>query len=175
MDECDKHAGTRSADRVTERDAPAADVELVFGDAQFLDVAEDLSRERLVDLEEIDVRELEAGLLDRLAYAGDRGGEDVLGRHATGRVADDLDERLEPQRLGLGVAHDDGGGSAVGDLARVLCMQDAERISSRRKSDEHKKWADIVVRIPAPRFIYVFNEAWQEFLLAKQLATESLE
>ena len=63
----------------------------------------------------------------------------------------------------------------VGDLARVLCMQDAERISSRRKSDEHKKWADIVVRIPAPRFIYVFNEAWQEFLLAKQLATESLE
>jgi hypothetical protein len=63
----------------------------------------------------------------------------------------------------------------VGDLANILCMQDSERISSRRPFDEHKKWVDIVIKIPESGLIAIFNEAWQEFLLAKQVATESLE
>jgi hypothetical protein len=63
----------------------------------------------------------------------------------------------------------------IGDLARVLSMQDLEQKSSKRKSDEHKKWADIVIRIPEPRFRDVFNEAWQEFLLEKEAAANPLE
>jgi voltage-gated sodium channel len=50
-----QHAGPARADRVAERDAAAAEVHLVLGDAQRLDVAEDLRRERLVDLEQVDV------------------------------------------------------------------------------------------------------------------------
>ena len=60
----------------------------------------------------------------------------------------------------------------VGDLAHVLSMQDMEHQSSRRKVDEHKKWVDVVIGIREPEFITVFNEAWQEFLLAKQLAKD---
>ena len=61
----------------------------------------------------------------------------------------------------------------IGDLARVLLAQDPERIYSRRKADEHKIWADIVIKIIEPGDIVVFNAAWQEFLLAKKAAIES--
>ncbi len=61
----------------------------------------------------------------------------------------------------------------IGDLARVLKMQDSDHKLSRRKPDEHKSWADIVIRIAEPGHIAVFNEAWQEFLLAKQVAKDS--
>lgn len=63
----------------------------------------------------------------------------------------------------------------IGDLARVLILQELESKPSRRKTDEHKKWADIIIKIPEPRFIFIFNEAWQEFLVAKQLAKDVLE
>ena len=63
----------------------------------------------------------------------------------------------------------------IGDLARVLCMQNIERKPSRRKPDEHKNWAEIVVGIAEPGYIAVFNEAWQEFVLAKQAVKDSLD
>ena len=62
----------------------------------------------------------------------------------------------------------------IGDLARVLSMQNIDRKPSRHKSDEHKNWVEIVVGIAEPRYIAVFNEAWQEFLLAKQSAEDTL-
>lgn len=62
----------------------------------------------------------------------------------------------------------------VGDLARVVDKQDAIYKSSRYKNDEHKNWADIVVRIAQPGYIEAFNEAWQEFLLEKHAAKEAL-
>ena len=62
----------------------------------------------------------------------------------------------------------------IGDLTRVLKTQDTDRKPARRKSDEHKNWADIVVGMTEPGFIAVFNEAWQEYLLAKQSALDAL-
>jgi hypothetical protein len=62
----------------------------------------------------------------------------------------------------------------IGDLARVLSMQNIDRKLSRRKSDEHKNWVEIIVGIAEPGYIAVFNEAWQEFLLAKQSAEDTL-
>jgi hypothetical protein len=50
-----QHAGPARADRVAQRDAAAADVELVLADPQRLDVAQELRREGLVDLEQVDV------------------------------------------------------------------------------------------------------------------------
>jgi hypothetical protein len=63
----------------------------------------------------------------------------------------------------------------IGDLARDPNMQNIEHKPSRRKPDEHKSWADIVIGIAEPGHIAVFNEAWQEFLLAKQASKESLD
>jgi hypothetical protein len=62
----------------------------------------------------------------------------------------------------------------IGDLARVLSMQNTDRKPARRKSDEHKNWVEIVIGIAEPGYIAVFNEAWQEFLLAKQSAKDTL-
>lgn len=56
----------------------------------------------------------------------------------------------------------------VGELARLPSMQNMDEKSSRRKADEHKRWADLVIGSADPGQIAVFNEAWQEFLLAKQ-------
>ena len=58
----------------------------------------------------------------------------------------------------------------IGDLARVPSLQNINHEISRRKPDEHKSWPDIVIRIAEPGHITVFNEAWQEFLLARQAA-----
>jgi len=58
----------------------------------------------------------------------------------------------------------------IGDLARLPIMQNVDRKPSKQKHNEHKKWVEIVIRIAEPRYIRVFNEAWQEFLLEKEAA-----
>lgn len=63
----------------------------------------------------------------------------------------------------------------VGELARMLSLQKPKMPPPRRNSDEHKNWATIVVNIASPGFIEAFNDAWQEFLPAKQAAKSSLE
>lgn len=63
----------------------------------------------------------------------------------------------------------------IGELARVPDLQNPDIKSTRRKSDEHKSWATLIVNIAIPGIIEVFNEAWQEFLLAKRAAKSSLE
>lgn len=63
----------------------------------------------------------------------------------------------------------------VGNLARVLSQQEGSYKLPGRKIDEHKNWADVVVRTNQPGHIDAFNEAWQEFVLERQAAKESLE
>ncbi|MCI0398659.1 MAG: hypothetical protein L0332_34220 [Chloroflexi bacterium] len=63
----------------------------------------------------------------------------------------------------------------IGDFARILDTQDISHKFSRRQLDEHKSWADIVIRIGEPGHVVTFNEAWQEFLLAKQAAADTLD
>ena len=61
----------------------------------------------------------------------------------------------------------------IGDLARIPGVQNIDQKISKRKADEHKNWADIVIGIAEPEYIDVFNEAWQEFLLAKKVAKDT--
>ena len=63
----------------------------------------------------------------------------------------------------------------IGDLARLPSMQNIDRRPSRRKHNEHKNWAEIVIGIAEPGYITVFNEAWQEFLMEKEAAADSLD
>jgi len=58
----------------------------------------------------------------------------------------------------------------IGELARIPSMIGPESTASKRVIDEHHSWVDIVVQMADARHIPVFNEAWQEFLLAKQAA-----
>jgi hypothetical protein len=63
----------------------------------------------------------------------------------------------------------------IGEFARILATQDREQTVSKRRSnvDEHRFWADIITRMPPPGYVVAFNQAWQEFLLARQKAKES--
>lgn len=63
----------------------------------------------------------------------------------------------------------------IGDFARVLSRAEYRQKFSGRRWDEHKGWADIVSRITEPGHITAFNQAWQEFILAKEEANASLD
>lgn len=63
----------------------------------------------------------------------------------------------------------------VGDLARVVVMQAIDQKFARRQNDEHKNWAEIVSSMAQPGHIEAFNDAWQEFLVEKRVAKESLD
>ncbi len=60
----------------------------------------------------------------------------------------------------------------IGDLARTLATREANQYPPRRKADEHKRWADIIIRSDEPAYIAIFNDAWQEFLTAKQATND---
>jgi hypothetical protein len=62
---------------------------------------------------------------------------------------------------------------SIGDLARVPGIQNIDPSLSKRKLDEHRNWADTIIRMDQSGYIYAFNVAWQEFLLAKQAVEDS--
>lgn len=59
---------------------------------------------------------------------------------------------------------------SIGALARIPSMQLVEQAKPYRKSDEHKVWTEIVIQISEAGFVDAFNEAWQEFQVAKKKA-----
>jgi hypothetical protein len=63
----------------------------------------------------------------------------------------------------------------IGDFARVLDLNDIPEQFSRRKLDEHRNWADVVIKMAQPGCIDAFNSAWHEFVLAKQASLKALE
>lgn len=73
------------------------------------------------------------------------------------------------------LANQQGRNDLIGDLARLPGLQEEDLKASRRRGDEHKNWADIVIKNAAPGHVAVFNEAWQEFLLAKQANKDALD
>jgi hypothetical protein len=63
----------------------------------------------------------------------------------------------------------------IGALARVPSMYSPQRKFSKSKRDEHKDWVNIVISIAEPGYIYVFNDAWQEYLGVKEAAENESE
>ena len=63
----------------------------------------------------------------------------------------------------------------IGDFARLLSKVEHQPPSLKRNWDEHKGWADIVIRFTEPDRIPVFNQAWQEFILAKETPSDFLD
>jgi uncharacterized protein YozE (UPF0346 family) len=56
----------------------------------------------------------------------------------------------------------------IGKLARAMEQVDFSYMRPKRKSDEHKMWADIITRHGEPEHVLAFNRAWNEYQLVKQ-------
>jgi hypothetical protein len=55
----------------------------------------------------------------------------------------------------------------IGAFARAFADIDPGKLkkkSGRRQKDAHKKWANIVTRRGNPRWVMVFNQAWEEYV-----------
>lgn len=61
----------------------------------------------------------------------------------------------------------------IGALARLPKMQGLENKESKRAFDEHREWVNIVLGIPDGRNVFVFNDAWKEFLVARKAANDT--
>src|SRR3954471_16241457 len=112
-------AGARSADRVADGDGAAVDVDPLLVDAEHADRVQRHGRERLVDLPQVDVAGLQAGLLERqLRRVGGRAGEvgEFVGH---GGLRDDRGQHLLALAVGPLVGGDDDRAGAVVDPGRV--------------------------------------------------------
>ena len=113
------HARAAHAVGVADRDRAAVDVERVVRDAELVAAVEHLHRERLVQLPEVDVVDLQAVALQQPRHREDRADAHLVGLAAgDGEAAEDA-ERLEAALLGELAVHDDAGRGAVGELARI--------------------------------------------------------
>src|SRR5439155_11215078 len=112
-------ARAAGADRVSQRDGAAVDVDAVLVDRQHPRRIQRHRGERLVDLDQVEVVNFEAGLLQRVAQGQGRHCVQPrvpVGAHAVG---DDLDQRLGAKLPRTLLRHDDDGGRTVRDLRRV--------------------------------------------------------
>jgi hypothetical protein len=105
--------GAGAAERVAERDRAAVHVQPIGRDAELARAVEGLRGERLVDLEEIDVRDLEPGLREELLDRGERADAHDRRVDADRDVRAEVAEALQAERLRLLGAHDERGGCAV--------------------------------------------------------------
>src|SRR4051812_26442707 len=104
---------------MAERDGPAIDVESLVRNAHTIAAIDDLDREGFVQLPQVDVPDLLAGLLEELRHREHRA-DSHLARVAAGdREAAENTERGQIALRGFLVTHDHGGRSAVGELAGV--------------------------------------------------------
>src|SRR6266566_4271221 len=104
---------------MAERDRAAVHVELLVRDPELAHHHEARGRVRLVVLEQVDILDPEARLLQELPDAGDRRLHDRLRLHADGVVRDDTGERLHAVALRGVLGHHDHRRRAVAQLRRV--------------------------------------------------------
>src|SRR5207253_1629848 len=113
------HPGAAHAVRVADRDGAAVDVQRLRRDTEPVTAVDDLDGEGLVQLPEVDLVPAEAE-----AFEEPRHGEHGADPHLVGLASRDGEapvdpEGREPAPLGERAVHQDAGGGAVGELARV--------------------------------------------------------
>src|SRR5437764_2359609 len=115
----DGDARAGRGERVADRDGTAVHIGLGAVEPQLLLDGEVLGRKRLVHLDEIELLELHAGLLQRLAGRGCRANAHVPGLDPRHRPRYEAAQRLQAMRLGEILARDHGGRRTVHDPGRV--------------------------------------------------------
>jgi hypothetical protein len=94
----DDQAGAGGADGMAERAGAAIDVEFLAGNSEIALCRHRHHRERLVDLEQVDIADAPADLVEQLADRRDRRGGEPLRFLAVGGVALDLGQAGRPSR-----------------------------------------------------------------------------
>jgi hypothetical protein len=106
-------ARARSADRVAERGGAAMDVHLVMRDAQIVHREHGDTGKGLVHLEQVDVLDGPASLVQHLLDRADRSGGEILGFVGMGGQRDDLGHRGQALGVSHALAGEHEGGCAV--------------------------------------------------------------
>src|SRR5215212_3407198 len=114
-----QEARAGGAERMAERDRAAVDVQLLLVDVELFRDREDLSRERFVDLDEVDVVELHPRALERELRRRGRADAHELGIAAGDAPGDDAAEGLRVFLLCLSGSGDDEHRRAVDDAGGV--------------------------------------------------------
>src|SRR6266511_5519993 len=118
--ECEREPHAGCAQRMTDGDGAAVDVEFGFVDAELTRTRHDLRAEGFIDLEAIDVRKLEPCALEDGLDGGHRTDAHDVRSHADGCAGEDARERGPGRRVirrgdeRRRRAVDDGGGIAAG-------------------------------------------------------------
>ncbi len=129
-------ARARGADRMAERDGAAVDVDLVLVDPEHADRVQRDRSERLVDLPQVDVLGLQAGLLERDLGGVRRRAREVGEVVGDLRLGDDRGQRLLAVALGPLVAGQHERAAAVVDARRVAGRVGAVLHEDRRELGE---------------------------------------
>src|SRR5689334_6886632 len=110
----DDEASSGGADGMAERASPAIDVQFLAGNSKVSLGGHGDHRERLVDLEQIDLTNAPADLVEQLADRRDRRGRKPLRFLAVGRVSPDRGEDRQSLALGGRSPRENKCGGAIG-------------------------------------------------------------
>ncbi len=96
VDELGRQLGASAAQRVPQGDCAAVDVDLVLRDSGLLYRVHELTREGLIDFEEIDVVDLETGLFQDFGYGQRRPNPHLFGGATRDRKSHEASHGFEP-------------------------------------------------------------------------------
>ena len=147
----DQDARAGAADRVAERNGAAVHVQALRRDGQVLQHGEDLRRERLVQLDQIEVLDLQRRSLAELPHRRHRADPHDARIHARRRPSHDACDRLHAERARVGFAREDERGGAVGDARRGARGDDSGRALDRR--ERSVAGARVIRRRVGPRML----------------------
>src|SRR4051794_20325392 len=124
------------AERMAERHRAPAWVHAIHVGLVLARPGRDDRRERLVDLDEVDVADRHRVAVEDLLRRRDRAGEHRHRVDADGRLVDDPRPRAHAELIGLLARHEQHGGGAVGDLRRVARRDAAVLLEGRLEARE---------------------------------------
>src|SRR2546430_3257057 len=133
----DRDARAGRSERVANRDGTAVHVGLGAVEPQLLLDGEVLRRKRLVHLDEIELLELHAGLLECLAGRGRRADAHILGLDPRHRPRYQPAQGLQAVRRGEILAREHGGRRAVHDPGRVAGGHEPVLVEVRLQSEQY--------------------------------------
>ncbi|EAZ58424.1 hypothetical protein PA2G_01665 [Pseudomonas aeruginosa 2192] len=107
------------ADRMAQRTGAAVDVEALVGQVEVAHCRHADHGEGFVDLEQVDLAQRPAGTLHQALHRTDRRGGEQVRRVGERSMPTNRRQRREPASLGLGKAHQDQRGGAVGNRTGV--------------------------------------------------------
>src|ERR1700722_12873207 len=111
--------GARASERMAQRDSASVDVDYFRIDTSLLHDGQGLHAEGLVQFDDADIAESEAGHFEGFGDGHDRADPHDFGGDAAGSKADEAGHGFKAQFAGFALGHDQGGGSAIASLGRV--------------------------------------------------------